>query len=153
MICNDQFLRCLNKKEHLKKYALDKRFLQDENIFCHKNNTFIYIHYDEVISLLNNMNNITVKYHKLNDLCTQNLNLNILVSILPFILNTPRTSNIFIIIGSIIARFPITESPIKAARFSMFTYLIVLVCLVFYHFYRLLYSSRRNTRKKSQKNK
>ena len=54
MICSGQFRKCLNKKKHQKhmqRYMLNKRCLQDENLFCRKNYTYIYIYYENVISL------------------------------------------------------------------------------------------------------
>ena len=131
----------------MQQYMLSKRFLQDENVFCQKNYTYIYIHYKQVISLLNNADNLSLKYHQLNNLCTQNLNLNILVAIFPFVLNTPWSSNVVIITGSFIARFPIVNSSVDAAQYLLYTNLAILLCLLLHHFLRFAYLKRK---KKSQ---
>ncbi len=90
-----------NALEFVSKYELGLRFSQDEKIFRNQNSTYIRIYYENITYLLYSFNYLSVKNQNVEDLSIQNVNIAILISAIPFILNTPWTSNIFIIIDSI----------------------------------------------------
>jgi hypothetical protein len=52
-------------------------FLQDDNIFIHSKHSYMQIYYYDIISLLKNVENLSVKNGKLDSLIVQNININL----------------------------------------------------------------------------
>ena len=89
---------------NITKYELGKRFLEDEKVCVNRNLSYMDIYYKHLIYVLNNINNFTVKNKNAEDLLILSANICIFTSVLPLVLNSPWSSNIFIIIGAVVAR-------------------------------------------------
>ena len=96
--------------EFIKRYELGKLFMQDTMVFGNSNATYIELYYNELQFLLNNVGNLSISYSELDIISHESANINILLSSFPFILNLPRFSNIFILIGCIMTKITISTS-------------------------------------------
>ncbi|CAF0944284.1 unnamed protein product [Didymodactylos carnosus] len=95
---------------------LEKSFLQDEVIFRGVNMKYFQEQYKDLIFLITNVKNFTVKHDDgLDELSKANLDMNLFISVLPLVFNLPWTSNVILIIGAILTRLTINESSVTIA--------------------------------------
>jgi hypothetical protein len=119
------------------KHNLGMRFLKDENIAVNRNLTYITAHYGQLTNILNNMNQLSIKNPGVKGLSIDCVNISILISILPFVLNTARSSNIFVILGAVLIRATVHTSSAVAVICSCAINLVVGGTLIFIHFVNL----------------
>ncbi|CAF1529380.1 unnamed protein product, partial [Didymodactylos carnosus] len=101
---------------YVKKHELGKIFLQDGVIFHGVNMKYFQEQYKELIFLITNVNNFTVKHDdELGRLSKATLDMNLFISVLPLVFNLPWTSNVILIIGAIFTRLTINESSVTIA--------------------------------------
>ena len=84
-----QISRYKDELNFIKKYKMGTIFLQNPNIFIHQNNSYINTYFNEIISLLTNMENYDVKNDQLDYLILYNMDISILLALFPFLLKTP----------------------------------------------------------------
>lgn len=133
---------------YMKLYNLGNLYLQDENILLHMNKTYVDIYYKNLTSLLMNLDMYDVKNDALDRLIKQNVNINIFIALLPFVLNLSWATNIFIIVGTIFNRIVIGESSWICTYWSLLINFIVGGCLFCVHFLNYIFPCQSDKKNK-----
>jgi hypothetical protein len=97
-----------------------------------------------------NIENYAVKNDELDYLIVQNINVSILVALFPFLLNTPWSSNVFVILGSILTRIVVVQDSSFSTIFSLIVNFSVAWSLLITHFLKFYFQPEVDEKEKNQ---
>lgn len=138
-----------NALKSAQRHHLGKHFISHMQTF--KNDTYMFIqrHYEDLIILLDSVENLSISYDEYEIMSTQTLHLNIISSILSYMLDMPASSNRCVMIGSITTGIMVYMST-DYIVYSFFISLVVCGFSLFAYCHNLQFHIISENKKKNQ---
>ena len=116
---------------YLQRFSMGKIFIGDTDLFSAENKTLLLTRYSELMLMIEDLSKYEVKKNYLMEVMLLNAYVNVFLSMLPMLYNSPWSINFVFVFGSVVNLFAVLYE--WSASFSLMLNLI-LCCLIFTFF-------------------